>query len=150
MGQLMARMANHNLDRSRDFYTHVLPVVIEQIKYLDRQCTDSLHKLAYSCGKMQIHDNRLWSLLQEKLIGEQLWRYFKVQRLGDIVEQWVHAGRASPELLDIYQKRLYLHRRALEAEDVEQARRVLSATGRASEEFLEALENPSVELGALE
>ncbi len=66
------------------------------------------------------------------------------------MDAWVHAGRASPELLDIYQKRLYKHRRALFDEDIERARRVLTATGRASEEFLIALENPTVELPALE
>lgn len=62
----------------------------------------------------------------------------------------MHAGRASPEFLDVYQKRLYKHRRALVEEDIERARRVLTSTGRASEEFMHALENPTVELAALE
>lgn len=150
MAILMKRMADYDLDRSKEFYDEVLPIVIEQIKYLDRQCTQSLHDFAYAFGKMQIHDNRLWSILQEKMLGERLWRYFKIQDLGSIVEQWVHAGRASPEFLDIYQKRLYKHRRALLEEDIERARRVLTSTGRASEEFMHALENPTVELPALE
>ena len=74
---------------------------------------------------MNIHDNRLWEILQDKIVGERLWRYYKVQDLGHIVESWVEAGRASPELLDIYQRKLYKHRRSLKEDDILVAKRVL-------------------------
>lgn len=52
MAILMSRMAKYDLDRSKEFYDEVLPIVIEQIKYLDRQCTYSLYLFSTAFGKM--------------------------------------------------------------------------------------------------
>ncbi len=99
---------------------------------------------------MTLQDNEFWELVEQKLVDEGLHRYFRIDQQADILNYLANVGRGSDELIETIEKQLIKHRKALTPEIIETARRGFLKINKGSEILFKVLENPEVQLPALE
>ena len=99
---------------------------------------------------MTLQDNEFWELVEQKLVDEGLHRYFKLDEIVGILNCLANVGRGSDELIEVIEKTLIKHRKALTPEITDGARQGFMRINKGSEILFRVLEDPSVELPALE
>jgi len=71
---------------------------------------------------MTLQDNEFWELVEQKLVDEGLHRYFELDQLVKILVNLANVGRGSDELIEIIEKTLIKHRKAITPEIAANAR----------------------------
>ena len=71
---------------------------------------------------MTLQDNEFWELVEQKLVDEGLHRYFRLDQLTEVLNYLANVGRGSDELLEIIEKTLIKHRKALTPDIIDVAR----------------------------
>ena len=71
---------------------------------------------------MTLQDNEFWELIEQKLVDEGLHRYFRLDQLSEVLNYLANVGRGSDEMLEIIEKTLIKHRKALTPEIIDTAR----------------------------
>ena len=99
---------------------------------------------------MKLQDNEFWELVEQKLVDERLHRYYTLDKLTNILVLLAEVGRGSDEMIDIVEKTLIKHRKAITPEIADSAREGFRLINKGSEILYRVLEDPSVELPALE
>lgn len=99
---------------------------------------------------MQLQDNEFWEYVEQKLVDQGLHRYFKLEELVHILCFLGNVGRGSDELIDTIEKTIIKHRKALTPDIIINARLGFSKMNKGSEIVHRVLDNPNVELPALE
>ena len=143
-------IGKNQLERSPDFWALILPAVKTQLAKLDRNCTKTLIHFIEGASAMTLQDNEFWELIEQKLVDEGLHRYLQLDQLAEVLCYLAHVGRGSDELLEIIEKTLIKHRKALTPYIVDTARQGFLNINKGSELLFRVLENPSIELPALE
>ena len=99
---------------------------------------------------MTLQDNEFWELVEQKLVDEGLHRYFDLMEITKILNYLADVGRGSDEMLEIIEKTIIKHRKALTPEIIEYARKGFMRVNKGSEILFRVLEDPTVQLPALE
>ena len=143
-------IAKNQLERNEGFWEVILPMVKKQLATLDRNCTKSLYHFIEAASSMTLQDNEFWELVEQKLVDEGLHRYFRLDQLSEVLNYLANVGRGSDEMLEIIEKTLIKHRKALTPEIIDTARQGFLRINKGSEILFRVLEDPSVELPQLE
>ena len=143
-------IGKNQLERNEGFWEVILPMVKKQIATLDRNCTKSLYHFIEGASSMTLQDNEFWELVEQKLVDEGLHRYFRLDQLSEVLNYLANVGRGSDEMLEIIEKTLIKHRKALTPEIIDTARQGFLRINKGSEILFRVLEDPSVELPQLE
>ena len=143
-------IGKNQLDRTPEFWSVVLPLVKTQLAKLDRNCTKSLFHFIEGASAMTLQDNEFWELVEQKLVDEGLHRYFDLLQISQVLNYLANVGRGSDDMLEVIEKTLIKHRKALTPEIIENARLGFQRVNKGSEILFRVLEDPSVELPALE
>ena len=133
----------YGLDRPASFWNIVLPLVKKQLATLDRQCPEALSNFIQSAGYMQLQDNEFWETVEKKLVDERLYRYLRLDQVCNTVEALGRVGRGSDELIELLEKDIIKHRRALDEQMIDTARRGFAELNKGSAVLFEVLEDPS-------
>ena len=96
-------------------------------------------------GWMQVQDDSLWSLFEQKLIAERLYRYISVDQLIDVTSGISAANRGNPALFDVLEKVFIKHRLALNGDKAEVIRKAFEDRKLGSNLLFKVLENPRAE-----
>ncbi len=99
---------------------------------------------------MTLQDNEFWELIEQKLVDEGLHRYFTLEEISEVLCFLGHVGRGSDELIEIVEKTMIKHRKSLTPTIIENARLGFSRVNKGSEILFKVLEDPNVQLPALE
>ena len=143
-------IGKNQLERSPEFWSLILPTVKTQLAKLDRNCTKSLIHFIEGASAMTLQDNEFWELVEQKLVDEGLHRYFDLMEITKILNYLADVGRGSDEMLEIIEKTIIKHRKALTPEIIEYARKGFMRVNKGSEILFRVLEDPTVQLPALE
>ncbi len=143
-------IGKNQLERNEGFWEVILPMVKKQIATLDRNCTKSLYHFIEGASSMTLQDNEFWELVEQKLVDEGLHRYFRLDQLSEVLNYLANVGRGSDEMLEIIEKTLIKHRKALTPEIIDTARQGFLRINKGSEILFRVLEDPTVELPQLE
>ena len=99
---------------------------------------------------LTIQDNEFWEIIEQKLVDERLYRYFTLEQLTDTLVRLANVGRGSDELIDAVEKTLIKHRKALTPDIISTAKEGFLKINKGSEILFKVLEDPHVQLPALE
>lgn len=89
-------------------------------------------------------------MVEQKLVDERLHRYYELEKLTNILVLLAEVGRGSDDMIDIVEKTLIKHRKAITPEIAESAKEGFRLINKGSEILYRVLEDPTVELPALE
>ena len=120
-----------------------MPRVKSLLKKLDRHCPRSLYHIIASAGKMQLQDNEFWEIVEEQMIDNRLHRYLNVDQMCGVVKALSLVGRGSDELLEICEKYIVKHRKALTGENIKLASEGFKALNKGSAVLFEVLGDPT-------
>ena len=84
------------------------------------------------------------------MVDEGLHRYLRLDELTEVLNYLANVGRGSDEMLEIIEKTLIKHRKALTPEIIDVARQGFVRINKGSEILFRVLEDPTVELPQLE
>ena len=143
-------IGKQQLPRTPEFWSVILPAVKKQLATLDRNCVKSLCHFLEGAAAMSLQDNEFWELMETKLVDERLHRYLTLTQVSEALVFLAHVGRGSDELIEIIEKTLIKHRKALTPEIISNARQGFTMINKGSEILFKVLEDPTVELPALE
>ena len=143
-------IGKNQLERSQDFWTLILPTVKTQLARLDRNCVKTLMHFIEGASSMTLQDNEFWELVEQKLVDEGLHRYLQLDQLAEVLAYLAHVGRGSDELIEVIEKTLIKHRKALTPYIIDTARQGFLNINKGSEILFRVLDDPTVELPALE
>ncbi len=143
-------IGKNQLERSEEFWSLILPTVKTQLSKLDRNCVKSLYHFIEGASAMTLQDNEFWEIVEQKLVDEGLHRYFRLDQLTEVLNYLANVGRGSDEMLEIIEKTLIKHRKALTPEIIDTARQGFLRINKGSEILFRVLEDPTVELPQLE
>lgn len=115
-------IGKNQLERTPDFWNLILPTVKTQLATLDRQCIKSLYHFIEGASAMSLQDNEFWEMVDQKLLDEGLHRYLTLEQITEVLNYLADVGRGSDELIEVIEKTLIKHRRALTPEIIEVAR----------------------------
>lgn len=150
LSYILSFMGRQNLDKDKSFWEVIFPAVKKQIATLDRNCTRSLFHFIEGASLLKIQDNEFWELVEQKLVDERLHRYFALDKLTEVLVLLAEVGRGSDELIDVVEKTLIKHRLAITPEIADSAREGFRLINKGSEILFKVLDDPTVELPALE
>lgn len=88
--------------------------------------------------------------METKLVDERLHRYFELDDLANILVSLAHVGRGSDELIELIEKTFIKHRKALTPNIIYNVKLGFRQINKGSEILFKVLDDPSVELPALE
>ena len=140
----------HKFDKNDAFWKVIYPLAKKQLATLDRNCTRSLCELIGGASELTIQDNEFWEMVEQKLVDERLYRYLTLEQLTKTLSFMSNVGRGSDELIDVVEKTLIKHRKSLTPEIIAYAREGFVRINKGSEILFKVLEDPNVQLPALE
>ena len=143
-------IGKNQLERNEDFWNIILPTVKRQLATLDRNCIKSLYHFIEGASAMTLQDNEFWELVEQKLVDEGLHRYLRLDELSEVLNFLASVGRGSDEMLEIIEKTLIKHRKALTPDIIDTARQGFLRINKGSELLFRVLEDPTIELPAIE
>ena len=144
------RVAYFNSDKNENFWNVVLPRVKKQLSTMDRYCATTLYSIIESAGHLQIQDNEFWEIVEKQLIDNRLIRYQNVDQVCGIVYSLSRVGRGSDELLEICEKYIIKHRKALIPKTIKLASSGFKELSKGSAVLFEVLGDPSRGLTQIE
>ena len=144
------QIGNFNHDRDIFFWETILPRVKDQMKTLDRHTIKSLYLIIIGASRMQLQDNEFWETVEEQLIDNRLHRYLNIDQVCDLVEGLSLVGRGSDELLELCEKYIIKHRKALTKINIEKASHGFKELNKGSAVLFEVLGDPSRGLKQIE
>lgn len=138
----MFHLWNHEITIDAHFYNVVSPILKEYIKNFDRECNKSLAEITTFLGRMKVQDDALWTLLEDKLLKERLYRYIPLFDLIDLAHGMATANRGSEELYNVIENVIIKHRFRLNEDKARVAYDCYSSLNRGSPLLFQVLANP--------
>ena len=99
---------------------------------------------------MYLQDNEFWESVEQKLVDQQLVKYFSLEEMVQLLNHVGRVGRGSDDLVEMVEKYLIKHRKGLTPETIELAKRGFAKLNKGSEILQRVLQDPKTELPALE
>ena len=106
-------VAQNDLERSPDFWNIIIPTVKAQVKTLDRMTIQPLLTAVEAAAAMYLQDNEFWESIEQKLIDENLLKYFSLEQMATLVWHLARVGRGSDEMIEFIEKYFIKHRKGL-------------------------------------
>lgn len=106
----MYHLWNNSIEIDPYFYNIIVPILKEYIKNFDRECNKSLGDITAHLGFMNIQDDTLWTLIEDKLVKERLYRYIPLNNLINLANGMSYANRGSQEFYNIVENIIIKHR----------------------------------------
>ena len=131
-----------NYDRGEEFFNVILPRVKKQMKTLDRAAIRSLFEIIQGGANMRLQDNEFWELTEEMLIDNGLFRYLDIDQTCELVMCLGVVGRGSDELIELAEKYIIKHRKALIPQNIKQASKGFKLLDKGSAVLFEVLHDP--------
>ena len=97
----------------------------EYLKSMDRSHSFALREMFIYSGEMQVQDNQLWELFEQKIVKEKLYRYIHVKYLVRMAKAASIANRGSSEFFALLDKEFKLHQLALDEQDTKTIQQAL-------------------------
>ena len=85
---------------------------------MNREHNTAFAQIVQYCGWMQVQDEGFWRLIEQKLIGEKLYRYIPLRELCKIIDAVATANQGSEELFNTFERVLIKQRLNLQPNDV--------------------------------
>ena len=92
---------------------------------------------------MQLQDNEFWEIVEEQLIDNRLHRYLNVDQICGLVFGLGRVGRGSDELIEICEKYIIKHRKALTTDNIRLASDGFKELNKGSAVLFEVLGDPT-------
>ena len=143
-------IAMNKLEKTPDFWNRIVPLVKQQLQGLDRETVPSLFKASEGAAGMYLQDNEFWEIVEQKLVDEGLHRYFTLEQSAQLLCQLARVGRGSDDMVELIEKTFIKHRKGLTPEVIEIAQQGFRKINKGSEILHRVLDDPTVELPALE
>ena len=143
-------ICSNKLEKSPEFWNVIVPTVKKQMETLDRQTIRSLHTAICGASDAFIQDNEFWEIVEQKLVDEQLHRYFSLEQLSEVLVALGRVGRGSDDMVEIIEKTFIKHRKGLTEKTIANAKIGFASVNKGSEILHRVLEDPTTELPALE
>ena len=144
------RIYNDEIPLDDHFYNVILPIVKEFVKNFDRNHNKSLWEIVQYCGLLKVQDKDFWALIEQKMVGQKLYRYIPTKELCKIAYALAEANQGSKELFGVIERTLIKQRLNLLEHDIDLARGAFQARNEGSELLFQVFENPRAELPGLE
>lgn len=136
---------NYDLELDEHFYNTILPIVKEFVKSMNRENPRTLSEIISYMGWMKVQDDTLWTLFEQRLIADKLYRYLSVDQLIDVTSGISQANRGTPALFEVFEKVFIKHRLALNENKAELIRKAFEDKKLGSNLLFKVLENPRAE-----
>lgn len=143
-------IATNKLEKTRDFWDVIVPMVKTQLKTLDRQSHPSLFTAVEGASAMYLQDNEFWEIVENKFVDDGLWRYFDLETTAKFLCAFGRVGRGSDEIVDLIEKHFIKHRKGLTPNTISIAKDGFAKINKGSEILHRVLNDPKTELPALE
>jgi len=133
---------DNEIELDDHFYNVILPIVKEFVKNMNREHNTAFAQIVQYCGWMQVQDEGFWRLIEQKLVGEKLYRYIPLRELCKIIDAVATANQGSEELFNTFERVLIKQRLNLEPNDVIYARDGFEARKLGSQLLFGVFEDP--------
>lgn len=100
-------------DCNRDLFTVILPLVKKNMVKFDRNSINEIYNGAMACAKLNIADKEFWTIFEDKIVNEKLYRYLSVEQGARLVHQLNKSERASVVFMKLMELEFVKHRKAL-------------------------------------
>jgi len=133
---------DNEIELDDHFYGTILPIVKEFLKNMTGEHNDAFAKIIQYMGWMQVQDEGLWRLVEQKLLTEKLYRYVPLRELCKIIDAVATAQQGTEELFNTFERVLIKQRLNLEPNDVIYARDGFEARKVGSQLLFQVFEDP--------
>ena len=117
---------------------------------LDRQCSNSFTMIVESVAGLHVQDNEFWETVEAKLVDERLYRQLNLKQMATVLHALGEVGRGSDQLIELLEKSVIKHRKALTDDLSEKFKDSFRALNKGSEVLYAVLEDKDIELPAIE
>ena len=135
-------IASQKLEKTKEFWDVILPLVKTQLKTLDRQTCPALFTAIEGGASMFLQDNEFWELVEHKLVDEGLWRYLDLLQSAKLLNLLARVGRGSDDIVELLEKHFIKHRLGLTPEIIEIAQQGFQKMNKGSEILHRVLADP--------
>lgn len=142
------RIWDRDIELDDNFNNIILPIVKEFVKNFDRENNKALYELVTYLAYLKVEDEGLWSLFEQKLLGEKLYRYIPNRELCEMIYALGEANKGSQELWNIFERVLVKHRLNLLDQDIDFAKTGFESRKAGSQLLFQVFENPTKPLPA--
>lgn len=143
-------IAKYELPLDESFYNSYLPIVKEFVKVMDRESNAPLSNIIATIGLLNVQDDGIWTLFDQKIVGERLYRYFSLQQLTEVALGVSNAKRGSKEMWNAFEGVFIKHRKALELEELEKVKFAFENAKMGSKKLYALLEDQNADITGLE
>lgn len=135
-------------DYNRETFTVLLPCLKEYMVKFDRHSITEIYYAAMGAAKLHIADKEFWTIVENKLVNDKLYRYLSLEQAANLAFELNSAERASVLLLKLLEVDFIKNRKALSMQKklYNLVKQTYVDTGKASEVLKEALKDPSIEI----
>lgn len=133
---------DNSIELDDHFYNTILPIVKEFLKNMNREHNTAFAQIVQYMGWMEVQDEGLWRLVEQKLVGEKLYRYIPLRELCKIIDAVATAQQGSEELFNTFERVLIKQRLNLEPNDIIFARDGFEARKVGSQLLFGVFEDP--------
>ncbi|EGR31948.1 hypothetical protein IMG5_099760 [Ichthyophthirius multifiliis] len=141
----MFQLWNHKIEVDQHFYNTLSPILKEFIKRFDRECNKSLGNITNYLGQMNVQDDELWKVIEDKLVKERFYRYLPLEILIEAAHGMACAQRGSKQFFDIVENVAIKHRLRLNSYHVKLLHDTYQRIQQGSNLFFEVLKNPQAD-----
>jgi hypothetical protein len=133
-------------DIERETYQFIIPTLKTYLIKADRNSITELYYAALGASIMNLGDMEYWGIIEQKLIGEKLYKYLSVEQTAKLALELFKAERGSTALHKAIEVTLIKHRRAIHGK--KQLLKIVKEAydGRGSEIMKAALNDPNIEV----
>eukprot|EP01015_Nassula_variabilis_P036911 TRINITY_DN964_c0_g1_i6.p3 TRINITY_DN964_c0_g1~~TRINITY_DN964_c0_g1_i6.p3 ORF type:complete len:252 (+),score=35.78 TRINITY_DN964_c0_g1_i6:117-872(+) len=140
------RIYDLGVELDEHFYDVIIPIVKEYIKNMDRESNKSLAEIVQYLGWMNVQDDSVWQLIEQKLLGERLHRYLPLQDVVKCAHAMAVAGKGSDNLFQTFEKYIIKHRLWLNEDTTSIAKDAFQIKQLGSPQLFSVLEDPHRDL----
>ena len=137
-------------DMQPSTYSVLIPILKHYMMKFDRHNINELYLAVAGACKMYLADNEFWDIVENKLIGDKLYRYLSVEQSVNLADFLITAERGSNSLIKALEVTIIKHRRAVFSQKklLKIAKKAFEKKG--SDIIKAALEDPNIEVPGID
>lgn len=138
----------HTKETTPEFYQVVVPEAKKFVANANRECIQTLYRVAVGAALINLQDEELWALLEKKLVDDRLYRYLTLEMQAKLVESLALADRVNKNLFNALEKVFIKHRKGLALQPDWQISiaKAYTISNLGSELLFKTLEDPTISI----
>lgn len=137
-------------DNQRSTYSVVIPIIKHHMEKFDRNDINEIYNAVSGACKINLSDNEFWNIVDNKLVGEKLFKYLSIEQCVKISNLLIKAEKGSSNLIKALEVNIIKHRRAV-YEQKELLKIAKNAFNNIGSDILKAsLEDPSIDVPGID